>query len=575
MSSTKYEQLSYKRKQLQTDGLAPSWYSTASYQLLTEKNYFETAETPKDMYQRLASRAAELTNFTIPTEFGYSNWEEAFFDNMWNGWISPSTTVLTNMGSTRGHPVSCAGTYLPDSIRGFYQTRLELAQLTQRGYGTSVSLDPIRKRGSPISTGGHANGIMQPAAGIVDDMSEVSQGNTRRGSCGQYLNPMHGDFDELVDQLVSDNEGWNIGWNITDDFAELFKRDVDEADRIWNRMKKTKMLTGKGYYFFVDKVNRASPQMYKDRGFKDRHSNLCAEIALMNDENNSFTCVLSSMNIAKYNEWKDTFSIQIATIFLDAVVEDMLIKARAEDGFERIISFTEKSRALGLGVLGLSTYYQQELWAFGDLQSTMFNQKFFSILNSESLAASKLMAIELGEPEWMEGYDERNSHRIALPPTKSTAIILGGISEGNQPVFSNIYEQDTAGGTVYRINPPLLKLMKERGVYNEDTMRRIAEDQGSVQAEEWLSDNEKAIFKTSFEINQEDILRMAAQRQPNICQSQSINLFITADESEEEISRLHDIAFKDEQIHSLYYVSSLNKAMKHQVNKSECTSCEG
>lgn len=574
-NSTKYEQLSFKRKQLQADGLAPEWYSTASYQLLTEKNYLESGETPKDMYERVANRAAELTNFDIPEEFGYETWNEAFIDVMWKGWVSPSTTVLTNMGSTRGHPVSCAGTYLPDSIRGFYETRLELAQLTQRGYGTSVSLDPVRRRGSPISAGGSANGIMQPATGIVDDMSEVSQGNTRRGSCGQYLNPMHGDFDELADQLIADNEGWNIGWNITDAFGEMFTRDLEEADRLWKRMMRIKMLTGKGYFFFVDKVNRAAPRMYKDRGFKVRHSNLCAEIALMNDILHTFSCVLSSMNVAKYDEWKDTFAVQIATIFLDAVVSDMLEKAKQEPGFERIIAFTEKSRAIGLGQLGQSTYFQQQGWEFGDMQSSFFNKKISKLLHDETLIASKLLAKEVGEPEWMEGYGERFSHRTAYPPTKSTAIIQGGISEGINPVFANVYEQDTAGGTVYRINPPLLKLMKERGMYNKDVMRRIAEDQGSVQAEDWLTEAEKRVFKTSFEVNQTDILRMAGDRQPNVCQSQSTNLFITADESEEEISRLHDIAFNDEQIHSLYYVNSLNKAMKHKVDKTECSACEG
>ena len=224
--------------------------------------------------------------------------------------------------------------------------------------------------------------------------------------------------------------GWNIGWNITDDFEELFKRNPEQADAIWQKLLKVKMTKGKGYFCFLDKINRHSPQMYKDRGFKVRHSNLCAEIALMSDENHSFTCVLSSLNVSKYDQWKDTYTIQLATIFLDAVIEDMLIKARQEPGFERVIAFTEKSRAQGLGVLGLSTYYQMQSWVFGDFQSTQFNIAFFKHMNEQTLAASKLLAKELGEPEWMHGYGERMSHRIALPPTKSTSIIQGGISEG-------------------------------------------------------------------------------------------------------------------------------------------------
>ena len=176
MSSTKYEKLSFERKRLQENNLAPQWLSTAGYQLLVNQHYLDTAETPRDMYTRIAKRAAELTKFPIPLKFGYDSWFDAFFTILWKGWLSPSTPILTNMGNDRGHPIACSGTYIGDSIRSFYQARTELAQLTQRGYGTSVSLDPIRHRGAPISNGGTANGIMQPATGIVSDMSDVSQG---------------------------------------------------------------------------------------------------------------------------------------------------------------------------------------------------------------------------------------------------------------------------------------------------------------------------------------------------------------------------------------------------------------
>lgn len=426
----KYEQLSHIRKQLQNGGEAPEWYSTAAYQLLVNQEYLDRGETPKAMYTRIAKRAAELTKFTIPSDWGYATWFDAFFDIMWKGWLSPSTPVLTNMGNERGHPISCSGTHLPDSIRGFYTARTEIAQLTQRGYGTSWCLDLVRHRGSPVSKGGTANGIMQPAKGAVDDMADVSQG-TRRGNIGQYLNPLHADFDELVAQLRADHMGWNIGWNFTNEFTELLDRDPDRADYIWKRILSTKMITGKGYFFFLDKVNANVPKMYKDKGFKVRHSNLCAEIALMNDENHSFTCVLSSMNVVKYDEWKDTKAVELSAIFLDAVIEDMLIKAKREPGFEKIIAFTEKSRALGLGQLGISSYYQIQSWPYGSFESIMFNQQLTKLLVDRTRAASELMAIELGEPEWMKGYGRRNSHLIAFPPTKSTAIFMGGFSEGD------------------------------------------------------------------------------------------------------------------------------------------------
>jgi len=389
---------------------------------------------------------------------------------------------------------------------------------------------------------------------------------------------MNPDSDEFFDQLIADDKDWNIGWNITDDYNELFTRDPKEADRLWKRAMKTKMTKGKGYYLFLDKVNRNRPQMYKDRGFKVSHSNLCSEILLMNDEEHSFTCVLSSMNISKYDEWKDTYAIQIATIFLDAVISDMLEKAKQEPGFERVIAFTEKSRAIGLGVLGLSTYYQQKSWIYGDMQSIQFNRQFFKHLADQALVASKFLAKEVGEPEWMKGYGERFSHLIALPPTKSTSTIQGGISEGINLVFSNVFEQDTAGGTVYRINPVLLPIMKERGQYNETTMTRIAEAQGSVQGEDWLSDHEKKVFKTAFEINQDLVILMASHRQEvmgNRAQGQSLNLYFPMEATEQEISRLHHKAFLDPWIFSLYYIHSLNTEATYEVDRTECEACSG
>lgn len=577
--SNKYERLSHMRKQLQADGLAPEWMSTASYQLLTGQDYLDTAETPKDMYLRIAKRAAELTEFDIPVYFGYDTWFDAFFDIMWKGWLSPSTPILTNMGNSRGHPIACSGTYLGDSIVSFYEARKEIAQLTQRGYGTSWCLDPVRHRGSKISKGGEANGIMQPASGVVQDMKDISQG-TRRGNVGQYLNPLHPDFDELCDQIIADDDGWNIGWNLTDEYNDLYRTDKDRADLIWKKMLKAKMVKGKGYFYFLDKVNRARPKMYVDRGFYVRHSNLCAEIALMSDKDHSFTCVLSSMNVAKYDEWKNTYAVQLATIFLDAVISDMLIKAKDEPGFERIIAFTEKSRAIGLGQLGQSTYFQMQSWPFGNFQSIQFNQMLMKHLDTESLIASKLLAKEVGEPEWMVGYGERFSHRLALPPTKSTAIIQGGISEGIGPVYANVYGQDTAGGTVFRINPVLLPIMKDRGQYTEAVMERIAKAQGSVQGESWLTEHEKEVFRTAYEINQETILLMGSHRQRIMSaggggQGQSLNLYFTAEESEEEISRLHHLAYEDEHLQSLYYVHSLNEESTYKVDKSTCASCEG
>lgn len=576
----KYEQYSFERKQLQVSGKAPIWLTTAGYQMLVERNYLLDGETPIDMYNRIANRADTLLNNEVPIPVGYNSWFGAFFDVMWKGWLSPSTPVLTNMGTDRGHPVSCSGTHISDSIRSFYTARLEIAQLTQRGYGTSAGLDAIRHRGAPISKGGTANGVMQPASGVVDDMKEISQGSSRRGSCGLYLDVMHPDFDEVADQLLAEDQGWNIGWNLTSTYDELFLKDPIEADRRWTKMLKTKLVKGKGYLHFLDKVNAVRPKMYEDRGYYVKHSNLCGEISLFNDEEHSFTCVLSSINIAKYDEWKDTQLVHVATVFLDTVIDDMLEKAKQEPGFERVIKFTENTRAIGLGILGEATYYQQHRWPFGSLQSIMFNQSLAKMLDTKTLETSKLLANYRGCPEYMKPYGERFSHRLAFPPTMSTAEILGGVSQGVEPVFANVYEAQTAGGIVYRVNPVLIPLMKERGVYNKQTMQHIAENQGSVFAEDWLSQEEKEVFRTAFELNQETILMMASQRQKEMDatrggQGQSINLYFKANTPEEEVSRLHSVAYDDPHIKSLYYVRTLNEESTLDVPVPTCLACEG
>ncbi len=577
---TKYEKLSNLRKTLQEQGEAPEWYTTAGFQLATEQRYLAPDETPLGMYRRQAKRAAELTTVPIPDDWGFENWEDAFFQVIWKGWVSPASPTLINFGNDRGHPVSCSGTHLGDSIRSWYEARLEMSQLTQRGYGTSTVIGDARHRGSPISTGGTANGVMQPAAGIVQDMKDVSQGSSRRGAAGLYIDPLHPDFDEVADQILSDDAGWNIGWNITDEFEDLFNTDPESADRIWKKMLRIKLIKGKGYFFFIDKANRSRPRMYKDKGFLIKGSNLCCEIQLMSDEDHSFTCVLASMNVSKYNEWKDTKAVEIATVFLDAIISDMLIKAKGEKGFERVVNFTEKSRAIGLGILGEATYYQQEGWVFGDLSSIMFNQLLVKQLDDRTLEVSQWLAREVGEPEWMVGYGERFSHRLAFPPTMSTSIIMGGISQGIEPVFANVYEQDTAGGTVFRINPPFLELMKKRGMNSPEVIERIAEDKGSVQGESWLTQHEKDIFRTAFEISPYSILKMSGDRQRNMNKSgggqgQSTNLYFPHDALEEEISEVHDAAFRDPDIESLYYIRTLNGKTKVKIDRSTCVACEG
>lgn len=276
------------------------------------------------------------------------------------------------------------------------------------------------------------------------------------------------------------------------------------------------------------------------------------------------------MNAYKYDEWKDTDAVQVATVFLDCVAEEFLQKARKIKGMERAAEFTEKSRALGLGVLGLHSLFQKQGIAFESFEAHQLNTELFKHISEESLKASERMAQELGESEWCKGHGVRNATRMAVAPTMSTSLICGGLSQGIEPIVMNVYNQTTAGGEVYRISPELIKKMQERGVYNHDTIKDIERNSGSVQHVHWLTEDEKLVFKTAFEIDQRAILRMASTRQRYIDQGQSINLFFDADEDEEYISEIVQEAINDPYIIGLYYQRSMSGV---DATRGECTAC--
>lgn len=278
------------------------------------------------------------------------------------------------------------------------------------------------------------------------------------------------------------------------------------------------------------------------------------------------------MNLSHYNEWKDTDAVFTATIFLDCVVSEFLEKAKSIRGLEKAVRFTEKGRSLGLGVCGFHTYLQQEMIAFESLPALFKNREIFSHIKTEAVKASKYLAEVFGEPEWCKGHGVRNTHLLCCPPTLSTSIIMSGVSQGIEPMLGNCFVQASAGGETERVNPVFLKLMKERGKFSRKLVKHIADNHGSVQDQDWLTDEEKMVFRSSFEINQESVLRLASQRQPYICQAQSINLFFSAEEKEEEIARIHRIAFEDENIKSLYYIRTQSGV---KSSSGECVACGG
>jgi ribonucleoside-diphosphate reductase alpha chain len=558
-----YENLSKSRKLAQENGGYPDWYTTGGYNLFQQK-YLYDAKDFKQQAKRIAKTAAS----NLPEKHA-KTFEKKFFNLIWDGHLSCSTPVLANTGTDRGMPVSCEGGYVEDSINGFYQSLHEHAVLTKNGFGTSVYLGDIRPRGVKISGGGTASGVMPVLEDFVLMSRKVSQGGVRRGAVASYLPVEHGDFWEVIEFLEQEPDDLNLGWVISEDFIAKLEAKEEEATKRFQRMMKVKMVTGRGYFFFVDKANANRPASYRRHRLDIKASNLCSEIMLHSSKDYSFTCVLSSMNLARWDEWKDTDAVFTATVFLDCIAAEFIKKSKGVEGLEKARRFTRKGRALGLGVCGFHTYLQQKMIPFESLEAHYFNTNVFKHMDEESKRASEWLAKELGEPDWCKGLGIRNTHRLAIAPTKSTALLMGGVSEGINPDPAMTYTQASAGGEVERINPILLGLMKSKGINDKKHIQEVIDARGSVQGVDWLTQEEKDVFKTAFEINQEVVVRLASNRQRFIDQGQSLNLFFSAEEDEAWIAKIHQMAFKDPMILALYYCYSKSGV----VASKDCEAC--
>lgn len=559
--SVSYEELSVERKEWQDKGWYPSWYTTFGHQMFKSKYAYPGEEGAKGRWRTIAQTLSKHA----PGD--KQEWEEKFFNLMWKGWLSPASPVLSNTGTDRGLNVSCSGLVVGDSIDAFYSSLREQALLSKHGFGCSGDFSGVRPRGSLISGGGQASGVVPVIEDFAIMTSKVSQGGSRRGSTASYIPMEHGDFWELVDKVEAEPDGWNIGYIITDEFVEKLKSGDAEANARFSRSLYVKLVTGRGYYFKKDEANRKRPQMYKDLGLDVKATNLCTEIMLHSSEELTYSCILSSMNLANYDDWKDTDAVFEATVFLDCLCSDFLEKSKGIPGLEKVRTFTEKGRAVGLGTMGFATYLQKKRIAYESLEAQFINNEIFKKLHDDSKRASEWLAKELGEPEWCQGYGVRATHRTALAPTKSSSVLMGGVSEMTSPDPGMAYEQASAAGGMKRVNPELYLIMKERGVYNKRTIDDIINNLGSVQHVDWLTADEKWVFKTAFEIDQNVILRYASQRQKYLCQGQSLNFFFAEDE--EKISEIHTKALLDPNILSLYYIYSRSGI----VVNGECLAC--
>ena len=554
-----------KLKELKSSFEAPQWLTEEGFITLS-KGYLLPGETPKGMYRRVAKAAASY----LPND--QKKWEEDFFNIIWSNWLCLATPIASNFGADRGLPISCFGSYVDDSIYSIFDKNLEVAVLSKHGGGTSSFLGDVRGRGSLINGGGSSNGTTSWVEVLRTTVNQVSQNGIRRGQHATYIPIDHDDFDEFVD-VRKHLDGIHLGVTVSDAFLQKCENGDQEALRRWFKLLKARMETGEPYILFIDRVNKQNPPMYKANDLSVKASNLCSEIVLHSDADHSFVCCLSSMNLAKWDEWKDTNAVFVATVFLDCVMEEFIRKAFKIRGIEAAVRFAQKSRALGLGVLGYHTYLQHNMIPFDSLQARIFNHTWAKYIKNEAQKATEWMAMELGEPEWCKGFGVRNTHLLAVAPTTSNAIISGGVSQGIEPIVANAYVQKTAKGTFIRKNPTLEQYLDKLGLNTDNIWEKIIDNNGSVSDIIGISEEAKEVFKTAYEINQKEIIFQANQRQKYICQAQSLNLFFDANESPEWIHKIHKEAAMMPNIKSLYYVRSMAgiKAEKAEA----CKSCEG
>lgn len=556
----------------------PEWGNNSLYLTTILGGYLQNKETPKEAYNRIASTAANYLN--KPELFS------KFFEILWNGWLIPSTPVMSNFGTNRGLPISCFGGYIGDSMYDIYRKNLEMAILSKHGGGTAYDFSEIRPKGALIKDGsnGTTDGIIPFMKSFDSTIIASKQGKMRRGAVALYLSANHPEFADFLKirepkgDINRQCHNIHMGAKFSNEFMEEVVNKNGSKRELWLEHIKTRVKTGEPYTFFTDNANANLKSTFSTYNLKVRHSQLCAEIMLPSDENHTFVCCLSSMNLYKWEEWSKTDAVYYATIFLDAVISEFLDKAKHIQGIEDSIRFAEKSRALGLGALGWASLLQKMRIPFIGIQATSLTRVIFSHMKEKSDKASMWMANEFGEPTWCKGSGYRNLTCLAVAPNRSSSKLAGGVSQGIEPFAANLYMDDDAKGAHLRRNPDLETLLDEKGLNTPQTWDIIAEDKGSVKNIDGLTEEEKEIFRTFKEINQLELVRQAAVRQEYIDQGQSLNLAFFHDAPAKWINQVHIEAWKLG-IKALYYLrseSNLRADSKQQRDLySECIVCEG
>jgi len=574
----------------------PEWGCTDVYLKTISRGYLLEGESPKDAYWRVST--------TVAKRLGKPELASKFFDFIWKGWLCLASPVLANTGTERGLPISCFGIDAADSILDIGNKNLEMMLLAKHGGGVGIGVNQIRPAGSPIKNNGTSDGVIPFIKMYDSTILATNQGNVRRGAASVNLNIEHNDFWDWLEirEPKGDVNRQCLNMHqcviVSNKFMRMVEQGDEEARRKWAAVLRKRRQTGEPYIMFKGNVNNQNPDAYKNNGLKVFMTNICSEIVLHTDESHSFVCCLSSLNLAKYDEWENTDLVYTATLFLDGVLDEFIQRAKFMKGFENTIRSAEKGRALGLGVLGWHTYLQEKGIPFEGLIAQHHTRKVFSQMKIESERASRDMAEEYGEPLWCVGTGMRNTHLRAIAPTVSNSKLSGNVSAGIEPWPANVWTEQSAKGTFIRKNPTLEKCLKKIKINSKEIWDKILEDGGSILGIDELNDwgfvdgkliNKeqfegfesdfipfKDVFKTFKELNQLDLVKQAGIRQQYIDQSVSLNLAFPKEASPKWINQVHIEAWK-QGIKTLYYMRT-ESVLRGDIAKAamvDCIACDG
>ena len=536
-----------------------------------EDRYLLPGESYQDMFARVATAYADDADHA-----------QRVYDYISRLWFMPATPVLSNGGADRGLPISCFLNAVNDSLDGIQGVWNENVALASNGGGIGTYWGGVRSIGEKVKGAGQTSGII-PFIRVMDSLTlAISQGSLRRGSAAVYLDIHHPEIEEFLEIRKPSGDfnrkslNLHHGISITDEFMEAVRdgapfglrspktgevlREVD-ARGLWQKILEIRLQTGEPYLIFSDTVNRSMPQHQRDLGLSVRQSNLCSEIMLHTGldhlgKERTAVCCLSSVNAETFLEWRDhpTF-IEDVMRFLDNVLEDFI--TRAPSSMANAIYAARRERSVGLGLMGFHSFLQMQNVPFESAMAKSWNMRLFKHLRRQCDAASRVLAAERGPcPDAAErGVMERFSHKLAIAPTASISIICGGTSAGIEPIPANIYTHKTLSGTFAVRNPYLERLLEARGQNNPSVWDSILENEGSVQHLDVLTQDEKDVFKTAFELDQRWVVELAADRTPDICQSQSVNIFLPGDVDKWDLHMLHWSAW-EQGCKSLYYLRS-------------------